>query len=33
MKKVDSANGKVEFQFGIDVDEGCTMTRKRFLIL
>ena len=22
MKKVDSTNGKAEFQFGIDVDEG-----------
>jgi|GEM_PF-5696685 hypothetical protein len=28
MKKVDSTNGKVEFQFGIDVDEGYTRTSR-----
>ncbi len=38
MKKVESTNGKVEFQFGIDVDEGYTRTssllnKKRYLIM
>ena len=28
MKKVDSTNGKVEFQFGIEVDEGYTRTSR-----
>ena len=28
MKKVDSTNGKVEFQFGIEIDEGYTRTSR-----